>query len=86
MRTGQVRLLLMESNLAPNARLDDYVRAGTGDPADALRDLSQFRNVKSDEFAGLVLWMRAWNLAHPDDVVRIAGLDAQDSGATRTLR
>ena len=86
MRTGQVRLLLMESNLAPNARLDDYVRAGIGDPADALRDLSQFRNVKGDEFAGLVLWMRAWNLAHPDDMVRIAGLDAQDSGATRTLR
>lgn len=76
-RTGQVRLLLMESNLAPNARLDDYVRAGIGDPADALRDLSQFRNVKGDEFAGLVLWMRAWNLAHPDDMVRIAGPDAQ---------
>ncbi|WP_199504461.1 baeRF12 domain-containing protein [Qipengyuania sp. YIM B01966] len=80
MRTGQVRLLLMKSNLAPNARLDDYVRAGIGDPADALRDLSQFRNVKGDEFAGLVLWMRAWNLAHPDDMVRIAGFDAQDSG------
>ncbi|PZO66903.1 MAG: hypothetical protein DI636_10465, partial [Pelagerythrobacter marensis] len=63
-----------------NARLDDYVRAGIGDPADALRDLSQFRNVKGDEFAGLVLWMRAWNLAHPDDMVRIAGFDAQDSG------
>ncbi len=79
-RSGAVRLVMIEGNIAPNAALDRYVRLGEGDPAVALRHPSQFRNLKGDEFASLLVWLRAWNLTHPDDMVAISGFDLQDAG------
>lgn len=79
-RAGAVRQVMIEGNIAPNAALDRYVRLGEGDPAVALGHPSQFRNLKGDEFGSLLVWLRAWNLTHPDDMVGIGGFDVQDAG------
>lgn len=39
---------------------------------------SFFRIWKGDEFAGLLVWLRAWNVAHPDKMVGVVAIDNQD--------
>lgn len=78
-RSGAVTALLLEANRDAGEQFDRYVREGTGDPAAVMRTRSFFRIWRNDEFAGLLLWLRAWNqnAANP---VRIVGLDCQDAG------
>jgi len=78
-RAGKVDVLMLEANREAAAGFDHYIRQGQGDPAALVRSRSFFATWKDDEFAGLVLWLRAWNLqaAHP---VRVVGVDCQDSG------
>jgi erythromycin esterase len=78
-RDGKVTVLLLEANRDAGEQFDRYVREGVGDPAEVMRSGSFFRIWKNDEFAGLLLWLRAWNqkAATP---VRIIGLDCQDGG------
>lgn len=78
-RAGQVQVLMLEANRAAAAGFDHYVRTGKGDPAALIHSRSFFATWKDDEFAGLILWLRAWNMqaAQP---VRITGIDCQDGG------
>jgi erythromycin esterase len=77
-RSGRIQVLALECNRAAAEGFDAYVRQGQGDPVSVIRSKSFFRIWKDDEFAGLILWLRAWNqtAAVP---VRIVGDDMQDS-------
>lgn len=78
-RTGKIQVLVLEANRDAGYRFDRYVRFGEGDPAEVVRNGSFFAIWKGDEFAGLMLWLRNWNL-QSDQKVRIVGIDDQDPG------
>ncbi|MFM5948023.1 MAG: erythromycin esterase family protein [Novosphingobium sp.] len=78
-RTGKVQVLVLEANREAGYRFDRYVRFGEGDLAAVVRGGSFFAIWKGDEFAGLMLWLRAWNL-QSGQKVRIVGIDDQDPG------
>lgn len=78
-RMGKVQVLVLEANRDAGYGFDRYVRFGEGDLADVVRSGSFFRIWKGDEFAGLILWLRAWNL-QSDQKVRVIGIDDQDPG------
>ena len=78
-RSGQIDTIALEANRAPGAAFDRYVRTGEGDPAELVRSDAFFRTAKGDEFAGLLLWLRAWNL-ESGKPVGIVGVDVQDAG------
>jgi len=78
-RDGKVQVLVLEANREAGYRIDRYVRFGEGDAASVIRSGSFFRIWKNDEFAGLVLWLRAWNL-QAEHKVRVIGIDDQDGG------
>lgn len=63
------RSLVMEGDDAASAALDLYLRTGEGDPADLLANARSFW--RTQEIFGLITWMRAYNLRHPDDPVRV---------------
>lgn len=77
-RAGAVDTLAIEANRIVGIGFDRYVREGVGDPAALILSPSAFKIFKNDEFAGLLPWLRAWNLAHPDRVVGIVSIDDQD--------
>lgn len=77
---GAIDTLALEANRAAGRGFDRYVRLGEGDPVALIRSPSFFRIWKGDEFAGLLIWLRAWNLAHADRPVRVIGIDNQDAG------
>lgn len=77
---GAVEVVALEANRGAGRGFDRYIRLGEGDPAALVRSRSFFRIWKGDEFAGLLLWLRAWNLVHPQQMVRIIGIDNQDAG------
>jgi erythromycin esterase len=78
-RAGAIDTFFLECNRAAGAGFDRYVRTGEGDPAALVRSESFFRIWKGDEFAGLLLWLRAWNL-QSDRAIGVVGLDNQDAG------
>jgi erythromycin esterase len=78
-REGRIQVLVLEANRDAGRRFDRYVRLGEGDPAEVMRSGSFFRIWKNDEFAGLLLWLRNWNLAAATKV-RVIGIDNQDAG------
>ncbi|MGW7551614.1 erythromycin esterase family protein [Streptomyces rimosus] len=65
------RSLALEGDDAVRAGLDAYVRTGAGDPRAMLAQGRPFWRI--EEIADAVEWMRAYNVAHPDDPVRFAG-------------
>lgn len=79
-KAGAIDTLALEANRNAGRGFDRYVRLGEGDPAALVRSSSFFRIWKGDEFAGLLLWLRAWNLANPGKPVRVIGIDNQDAG------
>ena len=80
---GRIDTLALECNRLAATGFDAYVHGGPGDLVALIRDPSFFRTWQDDEFAGLILWLRAWNAtaAHP---VRVIGVDNQD--ANRDIR
>ena len=78
-RMGKVQVLAIEANRDAGYGFDRYVRFGEGDLAEVVRNGSFFAIWKGDEFAGLMLWLRAWNLQSAQKV-RIIGIDDQDPG------
>jgi len=78
-REGGIEVLLLEANRDAGRRFDRYIRLGEGDPAAIMQSGSFFRIWKNDEFSGLLLWLRNWNLTATDKV-RIIGIDNQDAG------
>lgn len=83
-RAGAVDMLAIECNRAAGAGFDRYVIAGDGDPAALLRSPSFFATWRDDEFAGLLVWLRAWNqvAAAP---IHMVGIDNQDAGVDAAL-
>ena len=79
-REGKVQLILLESNRQVGADLDAYVTGHGGDLPTMLRSPSFFFRVwRTDEFANLILWLRAYNVQAPSPI-RIVGIDVQDAG------
>ena len=78
-REGRIQALVLEANRDAGRRFDRYVRLGEGDPAEVMRSGSFFRIWKNDEFGGLLLWLRNWNLTSANKV-RVIGIDNQDAG------
>ena len=77
---GGVRTVALEANLSAGRELDAYVSQGAGDIAAVMRDSGLFQNWQSEEFGGLFMWLRAWNLAGKDPV-RVVAIDCQASPA-----
>jgi len=76
---GRVDVFFLEANRQIGADLDAYVTGQGGDLPTLLRSPSLFRNLRNEEFAGLILWIRAYNIQtnHP---VHVVGIDCQDGG------
>ncbi|MFB9347784.1 erythromycin esterase family protein [Streptomyces heliomycini] len=71
------RSFVLEANWSAGLRLDDYLLTGRGDPARIMSE--EFRDafllLHSQEYLDMIRWMRAYNVAHPDDPLRFAGDD-----------
>jgi erythromycin esterase len=76
---GRIDVVVLEANRQIGADLDAYVVGRGGDLPMLLRSPSLFRNLRTEEFADLMTWIRAWNIqaARP---VRVLGIDCQDAG------
>ncbi|GAA2452882.1 erythromycin esterase family protein [Streptomyces glaucus] len=76
------RTFALEAPWSTGLRLDDYVVHGKGDPRRIMseefqRDYLWWNNA---EYLGLVEWMRAYNVRHPEDPVRFMGDDTGWTG------
>jgi erythromycin esterase len=81
---GLADLLILESNRQVGSDLDAYVVSGRGDLATSLRSPSFFRVWRTEEFADLILWIRAYNI-QTDHPVHVIGVDCQDGGVDAVL-
>ena len=72
-RSGRVDRLALEANYTVGMAFDRYVKTGVGDPVALVRSKDFFRIWKGDEFAGLLTWLRAYNLqaAHPVSIIAV---------------
>jgi erythromycin esterase len=59
---GQAQVLILESNRQVGADLDVYINGKGGNLPVLLRSPSFFRIWRTDEFASLILWLRAYNV------------------------
>ncbi|QIK77888.1 erythromycin esterase family protein [Sphingomonas piscis] len=78
-RSGAIDAVAVECNRAAGYGFDRYVVTGEGDPAALIRSPSFFSIWRNDAFAGLLLWLRAWNQTSQKPI-RIYGIDVQESG------
>ena len=76
---GHLEYFVVEANRQTGLDLDDYVSGRGGDLPTLLRSPSFFRTWRDEEFADLILWIRAWNL-QSDHPVHVIGVDCQDAG------
>ena len=67
------RTLAIEMDGTLGARLDAHVRTGEGDPLALLAGARPLW--RTAEMLDVVRWLRAYDAEHPDDPVRIAGVD-----------
>lgn len=76
------RTFALEGSWSTGLRLNDYVLHGTGDARQIMREEFQDTYVwwNSDEYLGLLRWMRAYNVQHPQDPVRFMGDDFAYAG------
>ncbi|MER5872345.1 erythromycin esterase family protein [Streptomyces sp. NPDC002044] len=76
------RTFALEGSWSTGLRLDDYVLHGKGDVRQIMRE--EFQNTyswwNSDEYLGLLRWMREYNVRHPADPVRFMGDDFAYTG------
>ncbi len=75
-RAQGVRVFGIEANQLAAERINRFVAGGDGSAPDVMKVL--FRVWNTEEVLQLVQWLRTWNLAHPDAMVRFAGFDMQD--------
>jgi erythromycin esterase len=66
------RALAIQDSARSGERWDDYVRTGAGDPQSVLA--GAWRPWRSAETVESLEWIRSFNLRHPDDRVRIFGV------------
>ncbi|WP_069163040.1 erythromycin esterase family protein [Nocardia altamirensis] len=67
------RGLAIQDSARSGARWDDYVRAGIGDPESVLA--GSWAPWRTTETVAALHWIRAFNQAHPDDPIRILGVE-----------
>lgn len=67
------RALALQDDAAAGARLDAYAAGGPGTAASALK--GAWRPWRTVETASALEWIRAFNQVHPDDPVRIFGVN-----------
>lgn len=75
--TGRINAVAFVTSFRSGQRLDAYVAGGPGTAADALREAGVPPAWMSEEVAGLLDWLRRWNVAGKDRL-RIVGVDVQD--------
>jgi erythromycin esterase len=83
-RSHKVDVLVLELNRQVGVDLDAYVTGRGGDLPELIRSPSFFRIWRDDEFTGLLLWLRAFNL-QTDRPIRILSVDVQDAGVDADL-
>jgi erythromycin esterase len=83
-RSHKVEVLVLELNRQVGVDLDAYVLGRGGDIPLLVRSPSFFRVWRNDEFTGLLLWLRAFNL-QTDHPVRVLSVDVQDAGVDADL-
>ncbi|WP_433660420.1 erythromycin esterase family protein [Nocardia sp. CA-128927] len=66
------RGLAIQDSARSGERWDQYVRTGVGDPESVLA--GSWRPWRTTETVAALEWIRAFNLAHPDDQVRVFGV------------
>lgn len=76
-RTGQIDTLMLEVNREGGSAFDRYVNEGKGDFGQLMADSGIFSIWRTDEFAGLMAWLRGW-VIRTGAPVRIYGVDCQD--------
>ncbi|WP_330233551.1 erythromycin esterase family protein [Nocardia sp. NBC_00508] len=67
------RALAIQDSARSGERWDRFVTAGDGDPETVLA--GAWRPWRTEESVATLRWIRAYNLAHPDDPVRIFGVE-----------
>tara|TARA_R100000049_G_C1955416_1_gene108997 strand:- start:6544 stop:8025 length:1482 start_codon:yes stop_codon:yes gene_type:complete len=75
---GKVSTIAIEANRLPIEALNQYIHGGPGDLAVAMSAPALFATLQTDEFVGLLHWLRRWNDRHPERAVTIVGVDIQD--------
>ncbi|MBC9912905.1 erythromycin esterase family protein [Chitinophaga varians] len=79
------RIFTMEANLPETNVVNEYVLYGKGTPETALKAMN-FWIWNTREVLEMVQWIRAYNMAHPHDMVQFAGVDMQfGKGACNNL-
>jgi len=81
------RAIAWEYDWTLGRRVDEYVTDGVGDPRELLA--TAFVVWRTEEIAAVLEWLRAFNVAHPDDKVRFVGADiiaSKDDGTIEQAR
>ncbi len=81
---GRIDTVALECSRQAGADFDAYTHSGTGELAALIRSKRFFRTWQDDEMAGLILWLRAWNVTAASPV-RIIGIDNQDANRDITV-
>lgn len=76
-REGQIDRIMLEVNREGGEAFDRYVNEGKGDFGQLMADAGIFSIWRTDEFAGLMAWLRGWVL-RTGKPIRIYGIDCQD--------
>ncbi|MFD5776630.1 erythromycin esterase family protein [Streptomyces fungicidicus] len=76
------RSFVLEAPWSAGLRLDDHLLTGRGDPARIMSEEFQdaYLFMRTREVLDLIRWMRAYNVAHPNDPLRFAGNDSSHAG------
>lgn len=78
------RTIAFEAPYAEWVKLDEYVRFGTGDPAEALA-VRMYWFWDTDEILDLIRWARAQNEAGLTPPIRVTGVDATEPETAAAL-
>jgi len=70
------RMFAVEANQLSVERINRFVQTGEGEAQRVIR--AMFAVWNTEEMLALINWVRAWNVAHPDKMVRFVGYDMQD--------
>lgn len=76
-RAGAIDTVAIEANRSAIAAFDRWVVGGPGELEPLVRSESFFRVARTDEFAGLLRWLRDWNKTARRPV-HMVGIDLQD--------
>ncbi len=76
----------IEANMPETYAVNDYVLRGIGDPHRML-DTMYFWTWNTQEVMDMMVWMRQYNLKHPDKMLQFTGFDMQNyKGAAQHLQ